>query len=95
MSEDMSAVRHNEELNRYELSVDGQVAVADYTEHGDVLAFTHTGVPKALEGRGIASKLIKGALADVRARGKKVRPLCSFVEAYFKRHADEADLLET
>ncbi len=89
----MGGVYHNEAKRRYELEAEGGIAIAAYEPNGKVLAFTHTEVPKALEGRGIASQLIEGALADVRARGLKVLPLCWFVAQYIDRHPGERDLL--
>lgn len=86
-------VRNNREAQRYELGVDGELAIADYQPRGGAIAFTHTKVPQALEGRGVGSRLIRGALADVRAQGLKVIPLCAFVAAYVDRHAEEQDLL--
>lgn len=89
----MTDVTDNAAEQRYELAVDGAVAIAAYRPRDGVLLFTHTEVPKALEGRGIAGRLIKGALADVRARGLKIVPLCSFVAAYIERHPEEQDLV--
>ena len=85
------AVTDNEAEGRYELAVDGQRAIAVYERRGDVLAFTHTEVPDALEGEGVGSRLVEGALADVRARGLKMIPACSFVAAYVERHPDVQD----
>jgi len=86
-------VRNNEDAQRYELEAAGALAFAAYQLRGDVVAFTHTEVPAALEGQGIASRLIKGALADVRQRGRKVLALCPFVAGYIDRHPEEQDLL--
>ncbi len=86
-------VTNNEARNRYALRVDGDLASAAYERRSNVIAFTHTIVPEALQGRGIASRLIAGALADVRARGLKMSPECPFVEAYVERHPAERDLL--
>jgi len=89
----MSDVTDNAAADRYEIAADGGVAIAAYRLGDGVITFTHTEVPAALEGRGIASRLIKGALADVRARGLKVVPLCSFVAGYIQRHPEEQNLL--
>lgn len=86
-------VRNNEGESRYELEVEGETAIAAYTSRDGALVFTHTEVPEALEGQGVASRLVKGALEDARARGLKVVPLCAFVAAYFERHPEEQDLL--
>ena len=68
-------------------------AVAAYQLDDNVIAFTHTLVPKALEGRGIGSRLIRAALDSARDRGLKVRPMCAFVAAYVVRHPEYRDLL--
>jgi len=90
MTED---VRDNPAAHRFELVVDRHLAFSEYTLEGDVITFTHTLVPPALEGHGVASRLISGALAQARARGLKVRPVCKFVKAYIERHAEWQDLL--
>jgi uncharacterized protein len=88
-------VRNNETQSQYELATQDGVAVAVYERRGGAMVFTHTLVPPAMEGQGVASRLIKGALADVRQQGLKVVPLCPFVTAYMDRHAEEQDLLAT
>nr|WP_156169436.1 GNAT family N-acetyltransferase [Wenxinia marina] len=52
----------------------------------------HTGVPKALEGRGLARRLLDALLADARAEGYKIVPLCPYVNAQRRRHPEWADL---
>lgn len=58
-----------------------------------MLTFHHTEVPPALRGRGIASRLIRGALEQVRARGLKVVPRCDFVRHFIGTHPEFQDLL--
>lgn len=79
--------------HRFELNVDGETAIAAYNREGNIVVFTHTEVPEALEGRGVGSALIKGALAHVRATGDRFVPQCSFVRAYAERHPEVQDLL--
>ena len=86
-------VRNNEAERRYEVEVDGETAFAAYRIEGDNVVFYHTVVPEALAGRGVGSILVAGALEDVRAQGRKVVPLCSFVRHYVERHRDAQDLL--
>ena len=89
----MNEVRNNEAESRYELVTAEGSALAVYQLRGDVIAFTHTEVPDALEGQGIGGALIQGALADVRERGRVVLPLCSFVRHYVETHPEVQDLL--
>lgn len=87
-------VVHDTDAQRYELALDGGVAVLDYRAgEGSVVVFAHTGVPPALEGRGIASRLVGAALDDARRRGWQVIPACSFVAHYVQVHPEYRDLL--
>lgn len=85
-------VSRNDAQSRFEATVDGEVALAEYERDGDVMALTHTIVPPALEGRGIAKALIRTALEHARREGWKVRPDCSYARAYMDRHPDTKDL---
>jgi predicted GNAT family acetyltransferase len=89
----MSEVRNNEAESRFELEEDGALAYASYDLSDGAIAFTHTIVPKEVEGRGIGSRLIRAALEDARERGLKVVPLCSFVRGYIERHPEVQDLV--
>ncbi len=86
-------VRDNHVLKRFELDLDGQMAVAHYQLSPGVITFTHTEVPPALSGHGIGSKLIRGALEAARRQGLKVVPKCPFVAAYMAKHPELDDLL--
>ncbi|MEA3004430.1 MAG: uncharacterized protein QOH81_3218 [Sphingomonadales bacterium] len=86
-------VRDDRAAERFELEADGFTAFAAYHRHGDRITFIHTEVPAELEGRGIGKALVKGALAQVRAEGLKVVPLCPFVRRYIETHPEEQDLL--
>ena len=86
-------VRNNPALLRFELDVDGQIAAAYYQLSPGVITFTHTEVPKELEGRGVGSRLVRGALEEVRAQGRNVVAKCPFVSGYVARHPEFNDLL--
>lgn len=82
----------NSTKSRFELAVPGGTAFANYRREGDVVTVQHTEVPKALEGQGFGSALVKGLLEHARAQGLKVHPLCPFVVAYMRRHPDFEDV---
>ena len=87
-------VRDNSKLHRFELDTDGHIAFSEYQRGGGLLTIMHTEVPKALGGRGIGSKLIKGVLDTARAQGLKVKALCPFAKAYIEGHSEYADLVK-
>jgi len=82
-------VRDNAAESRFELEVGGHLAVAYYKLSPGIITFTHTEVPPALGGQGVGSRLIKGALEAVRARGLKVVAKCEFVAGYLGKHSKE------
>lgn len=86
-------VRDNPAQHRYEMEVDGGVAVASYRADDKSVTVFHTEVPASLRGRGLGDHLVKGTLDLVRASGRKVVPRCSFVAAYMRRHPEYDDLL--
>jgi uncharacterized protein len=83
------------ERTRYEARVDGELAAfADYIPTGELLAFTHTEVLPAFEGRGVGSTLVREALDDVRGRQRSVLAVCPFVSGWIARHREDyGDLL--
>jgi predicted GNAT family acetyltransferase len=88
------AVVNNPERKRYELTVDGHIAATYYEKADGVITLVHTEVPPELGGKGIGSKLVRGALGKVRAEGLKVIAQCPFVKAFIEKHADYHDLLK-
>lgn len=86
-------VRDHRAEQEFTLEADGEIAVAAYQREGDVIVFTHTLVPPRIEGRGVGSRLIRGALDAARDQGLKVVPQCPFVRAYIERHPAYRDLL--
>ncbi len=88
----MTIVRDNKALSRFELDVEGGVAFANYRLTPSAVIITHTETPRALRGHGIASELVEGALALIRADGRKVIAGCDFVVDYLRKHAEYADM---
>jgi predicted GNAT family acetyltransferase len=86
-------VRDNKTKNRFELDVEGGLAFANYRSTPQAVIITHTETPAALRGRGIASELVEGALALIRADGHKVIAGCGFVVDYLRKHPEYGDLV--
>ena len=84
-----ATVVHEPEAHRYRLvTEDGEVGELTYRERDPgVVAFLHTEVAPELQGGGLGSLLVERALADARAGGLEVVPVCPFVAAYLERHA--------
>ena len=55
----------------------------------------HTGVPDSMRGLGVAAALAERLIADARAAGQRIVPLCPFLHARAQRHkADWADVIQ-
>jgi predicted GNAT family acetyltransferase len=90
----MSDVVNDKARNRFELEVEGHLAASFYKMDGDVITFIHTEVPPELNGKGVGSRLVQGALDQARTAGWKVVPQCPFVKAWIAKHPDYKDLLQ-
>lgn len=86
---------HVPENSRYEIRLDGKtVGFTEAKERDDgVVLFSHTVVDDAYEGEGLASKLVAGALDDVRAHGRRIEVTCEYVLGFLTRHEEYLDLL--
>jgi predicted GNAT family acetyltransferase len=82
------------EKRRYELRLRGRlIGLAAYRRREGRIAFMHTEVDKALEGRGFGSLLAKAALDDARQNELEVIPLCPFVAQVIGKHPEYAKLV--
>ncbi len=83
-------VLDNAAESRYEVFSDGRLAgFALYRLHRDRVTMYHTEIDPAFEGEGLGSELAREALGDIRSRGLMVEPLCPFIAAFIRDHADE------
>ncbi len=87
------SVSHNQAGQCFEAVVDGHRCVVDYMLRDDVMTVTHTGVPDAVGGRGIAAELTKFVLDAATQAGWKLNPACSYTAAYVRRHPEYFNLL--
>lgn len=84
-------IHDNAEAHRYELTVEGQTAVVIYNTVAGGLLITETIVPPPLEGRGLASRMARHVLEDIKARGLVILPTCPFFAGYLKKHPEWAE----
>ncbi|MBL8305858.1 MAG: N-acetyltransferase [Rubrivivax sp.] len=87
-------VHHRPEAACFEAVVDGLRSECAYRLAPGVVTLHHTEVPRALQGRGVAAALVDAALSWARAQGLRVRPSCSYVALYMRRHPETQDLLD-
>ncbi len=86
-------VTDNAAQRRFELKVGDHLAVAYYTLSPGVITFTHTEVPEALSGQGVGTRIARGALEQVRARGLKVVAECPFIAGFIRKNPEFATVL--
>jgi len=92
----MASVRNNANELRYELLDDSGAMIGEirYILEPGAVALVHTEVDPELQGRGLASELVEGAMNDLRERGLKMSPVCPYVRFWLRRHPEQADLVE-
>ena len=90
----MNIIDHDQAAHQFVTDVDGNHAHLDYTLDGRVMTITHTKVPPAIGGRGIAAALMAEALSAARGAGWTVIPACSYAESYMAKHPDKQHMDE-
>lgn len=90
-----SQIADRREHHRYELTQGGKAAAHIlYRMHGPgTIELVHTEVEKEFEGKGLASRIVKFALDDARARNLKVIPSCSYVAGWLAKHPEYENTL--
>ena len=93
--EDNLTLGKDEGAGRYEIFLDGRrVGLADFYRRGDVVVIPHTETSPQYGGRGLASRLVRYCLDDIRAQGLQVEPACPFVAAFIVKNPEYADLID-
>jgi uncharacterized protein len=91
--EDEIRVLDNPDASEFEARVDGHLAFVSYARRGDLIIFTHTEVPKELQGRGIGNILAHAVLERARAERWHVVARCPFIAKYIMRHPEYQSLV--
>jgi len=86
-------VAMNDVTHRFEVTMGGETAFAEYRLHPGYITLPHTVVPPAFEGKGVGSALAKAALGYARDHGLRVKPVCPFIAGYIARRPEWQDLV--
>ena len=84
----MTDIAHDPASHRFTTEVDGQTGYLEYERADDVMVITHTIVPPAIGGRGIAGDLVRSAVEHAKAEGLKVDPRCSYADGWMRKHPE-------
>lgn len=97
----MAEVRVERELTptkgRYVGRIDGVEGEAELTfsrTSPTLVIADHTFAPDSMRGMGVASALVQRLIADARAEGFKIIPLCPYVRSQYQRHPEWADVMQ-
>lgn len=87
-------IKDNPDANRFEIRVGGELAgFAEYKLKPGQISFTHTEIDDGFSGQGLAGKLVRTALDEVRGRGLAVLPFCPYVRGWIAKHPEYVDLV--
>jgi len=64
-----------------------------YQLTGAIIAYTHTEIVPAYEGKGVGSTLARAVLDDARDKGRTVVPICPFIRGWLDKHAEYDDIV--
>ena len=94
MNEQEYILTNNEGAQQFQIPIDGKLALIRYTRKDDKIYLMHTEVPEALSGRGIAGMMAEKVFRYIEEKNWILVPLCTYIQAYLKRHPEWERLLE-
>ena len=80
----------NRQASRYEYTVDGHTAFANYRRDGQVLTVLYVEAPPELRGTGAAGRLMEGIVADAQRQNLSIVPVCGYAAAWLRKHEGRA-----
>lgn len=89
----MTDIQHDTAARRFIASIGDHRAELEYELDGDRMLITHTRVPNAISGRGIAGDLTRAAFEHARERSLGVVPQCPYAAGWVQRHPEYSPLL--
>ncbi len=88
-------IGHNEKFNRGRYWMETRAGEAELTYslgERNQMIINSTFVPKDARGGGVALALVMRAVEDAKAIGRKVDPVCPYVDRIFARHPEWSPL---
>lgn len=70
-----------------------RIGVIYYHLRSGALVMTRAEVDPEVQGHGVGSSLVGGALDQVRATGRDIVPVCPFIIYFIDKHAEYTDLV--
>ena len=83
---------HNKSECKYEYHIDEHVAYITYDDQNGNMHLTHTVVPDALSGKGLAKTLLEDVLKQIKKDNKKAVAQCSYITRYLDKHPEASNL---
>ena len=81
-------VHLNKSAHHFEMNIDGEYAIINYKQSGNVFNLIHTEVAEPLEGNGVGAALVEKTLHYLEDHGLKMVPSCSYVQHYLNKHPE-------
>jgi predicted GNAT family acetyltransferase len=81
---------------RYVARISGREGEAEitFTRKGPkLISADHTRAPESMRGTGAAFALVDRMIADARREGFKIIPVCTYVQAQYRKHPEWADVI--
>lgn len=86
-------IRRSESESKGRYSTDNGGEMTFSSAGAQLIIIDHTEVPRSLAGQGVGVALVRQAVDDARAEGRKILPLCPFAAAQFRKHPEWQDAL--
>ena len=82
---------HNAKECKYEYHIENYIAYITYDEQNGNMHLTHTVVPEALAGKGLAKILLEAVLEQFKQDNKKAVAQCSYIVKYLEKNPQAND----
>lgn len=73
--------------------IDGEAELVFTVRNPSLISADHTEAPESMRGTGVALALVEHMIADARASGFKIIPVCPYVRAQYKKHPEWQDVM--